>query len=131
MGDEPIKVHDKEACGENFDELAKDLTKLIQEKHIKTATDRLEKCKESRLDAAVHHGEMNKRHTPVFILIENLQSCIEKINKTIKFAEAYGGKTSLSYSDKPMKFIIELSVKGGKRVYTIKSKGFDFKDVPS
>lgn len=130
MGDEPLKVHDKEACGENFDELAKDLTKFLQQKHIKEATGRLEKCKESRLDAAVHHGEMDKRHTPVYILIEHLQSCIEKINKTIKFAEEYGGKTTVSYTDKPMKFTIELSVKGGKRVYAIKSKGVDYKDVP-
>jgi hypothetical protein len=127
---EPIKVHDKEACGENFDELANDLSKLIQQKQVKEAAARVEKCKDSRLDAAAHHGEMNKRHTPVYILIEYLQSCIEKINKTVKFAEAYGGTTTVSYSGTPMKFIIELSVKGGKRIYTIKRSGIDYKDIP-
>ena len=131
MGDEPIKVHDKDACGENFNELAKDLTKMIQEKKIKDASDRLEQCKKSRLNAAVHHGEMNDRHTPVYNLIEYVQTCIVKVNKTIKFAEAYGGKTTVTYNEKPMKFIIELSVKGGTRVYTIKAKGYDFKDIPS
>ena len=127
----PVKVHDKEACGENFDELANDLSKLIQQKHVKEAITRLEKCKESRLNAAAHHGEMDKRHTPVFILIEQLQSCIEKINTTVKFAEVYGGKTTISYSGTPMKFIIELSVKGGKRIYTINRRGADYKDIPT
>jgi len=131
MGDTPIKVHSKEACGENFDELAKDLTKFLQQKHIKEALGRLEQCKKSRLDAAVHHGEMNERHTPVYILVDHIHSCIEKINKTVKFAEVYGGKTTVSYSDKPMKFTIELSVKGGKRIYTIKANKVDHKDIPS
>jgi len=124
-------VHDKDACGETFDELATDLTKFLQKKHITGATDRLEQCKKSRLDAAVHHGEMNKRHTPVYNLIEYLETCIIKINKTIKFAEAYGGKTTVTFINKPHTFIIELSVKGGKRIYTIKARGYDFKDIPS
>ena len=130
MGDEPLKVHDKDACGENFDELAKDLTKFIQEKKIKHASDRLEQCKKSRLDAAVHHGEMDTRHTPVYNLIDYLQTCILKINKTIKFAEVYGGKTTITFINKPHTFMLELSVKGGKRVYTIKAKGYDFIDTP-
>jgi hypothetical protein len=130
MAENAVKVHDSEACGETFDDLAKDITKLIQEKKIKEVEKRLEKCKEARLNAAVHHGEMDTRHTPVYNLIDYLQTCILKINKTIKFAEVYGGKTTITFINKPHTFMLELSVKGGKRVYTIKAKGYDFIDTP-
>ena len=122
-------VHDEDTCGVTFSDLANYLTTMIHQQTIRQATQRLQRCKEARLDATNLHGEMNDAHASVYNLIEYLQDCIVEINKTVRFAEIYGGKTTITYEDRPMRFIIELSVKGGKRIYTIKAKGYEYRDI--
>jgi len=123
-----MKVHDEDACGDTFDDLAHDLTALIRRKRFTPAIHRLEQCKEARLDAAAHHGEIDASHISVYNLVEWLRACLCQINKKIKFAEAYGGKTTITYYDAPMRFIIQLAVKQGTRTYIIKSTGYDYED---
>ena len=84
-----MAVHDKDICGENFTDLAKDLTTFLQEKKVRTAIERIERCKNARLDATVPHGTMDSRHANVFNLVDYLHKCINEINRTVKFAEAY------------------------------------------
>jgi hypothetical protein len=122
-------VHGDETCGETFSDLARDLTLLIQDRKINKATERLERCKEARIDATAHYNKMNNAHAAVYNFVDYLQECITKIHKTVKFAEAYGGTTTLQYDDKPMRFTLELQLSTGKRVYTIKSRGYDYVDT--
>jgi hypothetical protein len=124
MGD----VHSSTTCGETFSDLAHDLTQFIQNKQIHKASEQLERCKEARLGVAARYNEMNDAHAAVYNLVDYLQDCIVHIHKTVKFAEVYGGTSTISYNDRPMRFTIELQIKEGKRVYTIKSRGYDFVD---
>ena len=127
-----MSVHEDDKCGEDFSDLAKHLTSHIQKKHVNDAIGQLERCKEARINAANYHGEMNNSHTYIYKLVDYLQDCIAEIHKTIKFAEVYGGTTTIIYEDSsPKRFILELNVRGGKRVYTIKARGYDYTDFPN
>jgi hypothetical protein len=126
-----MSVHDDDVCGEDFSDLAKSLTSSIREKKLVAAMAQLQRCKEARLDAAVHHGNMNDAHIIPYNLIQQLQYCLVEINKTIKFAEVYkGGRTTISFYMTPMRFTVSLSVKKGTRVYTVKSSDYDYVDIP-
>jgi hypothetical protein len=122
-------VHDDDTCGSDFSELAKDITSLLRQESIQDALRRLEQCKAARLDESIKHGGMNDEHVAAYNLVEHLQDCIYEIHKTVKFAEVYGGRTTLTFE--PSRFVIELSVRGGKRIYTVKVKGYESRDLPS
>ena len=126
-----MKVHDEDACGDNFSDLAHDVTRLIHRYEIDEAIDQIDRCKHARLDVSKHYSGMNNAHAFAYILVDYLLECVEKIHSTTRFAEAYGGTTTIRFSDHPMRFTIELSVSGGKRIFTVKKDGYDSKDIPS
>lgn len=127
-----MSVHSGDACGDDFSDLAKTLTVSIREKKVSTAMAQLERCKEARLDAAAHHGNMNNAHVVPYNLIQQLQDCFTEIHKTVHFAEAYkGGRTTILFYDTPMRFIVKLSVQNGTRNYKIKASGYDYVDTPN
>jgi hypothetical protein len=127
-----MSVHDKDVCGETFVDLAKDLSTFLREKKVKDAIQRIQRCKDARLDATVHHGGMDGPHANVYNLVDYLHKCMKEIDQTVKFAESYGGKSSVFYEktdDIPMRFKIKLSVKDGHRIYIIKSRGYKYDDT--
>ena len=128
-----MTVHNDDACGEKFSDLARDLTSLIQDKHAKDAIQRVQRCKNARLDATLHHGEMDDRHANVYNLIDYLHKCMKEIDQTVKFAEVYGGKSTIRYEKTEelpmMHFKIKLSLKEGHRMYIVKSKGYSHNDT--
>jgi len=127
-----MSYHDKDICGEKFSDLARDVSSLIREKKVQQAIQRVERCKNARLDGAVSHGSMDDRHANVYNLVDNLYKCMKEIDRTVKFAETYGGRSLIIYEkteDIPMRFKIKLSVKKGNRIYIIKSKGYKHDDT--
>jgi len=124
-----MSVHDKDVCGETFVDLAKDLTAFLRDKKVQQAIQRIERCKNARLDATLHHGEMNDRHANVYNFVDYLYKCMKEIDQTVKFAEAYGGKSTIMYGEKPMHFQIKLSLKEGHRMYIVKSRGYKYDDT--
>jgi hypothetical protein len=125
-----VKVHSEEACGSDFSELARDLTSYFKKNSnpAQDALERLEQCKEARLEESAKIGNMNNAHLYAYNLVEYLHDCIHEIQHTIKFAETYGGTTSIHYKENPMTFIIKLQVRKGERVYTVTSRGYTFID---